>query len=97
MLSPRPVPGTSRAFESSDRKNLWKIFALIFDADANTVIFHPEMDNPLRAFRVPLVIGCFRTDEDLPALRRILVRVADQIGEHLSHAQAIRPDRRQKR
>src|SRR5262245_93916 len=38
---------------------------LIFEVDADAIILHPEMRHMLRAFRIPLVISCFCSNNDV--------------------------------
>ena len=69
MFKPRPVPGASRAFESSERKNFWKIFVLVLHADADAIILDPNMDDLIRAFWVPLIGALLGTNNDRFHLR----------------------------
>src|SRR6266496_1847125 len=67
---------------------------LIFKADADSIVFHPKMHYIFCAFRIPLVRCCFGADNNLSAFRCVLMGVTDQIDQHLSHANAVRPDLR---
>ena len=53
------------------------------------------MDNPFRAFRIPLVIGCFRAKQDRAAFGCVFVRIAHEICKYLPDAQTICPNFRQ--
>ena len=65
---------------------------LVFGADADAGVAHPQVDDARRAFGVPLVGGKVRAHDDVSFFGRIFVRVADEIGEHLSQARAVRPN-----
>ena len=95
MFNPRPVPGASRGFAIIGAEEFLEDLGLIFKADANAIILHPQMHNPLGAFRVPLIVGRLGADEDLATFRRVFVRIADKIGQHLPHPSAVCPDLRQ--
>src|SRR5829696_8883833 len=45
-------------------KKFLKDFDLVFNADANPVILHPQVHDLFRTFRVPLVGTYFATNED---------------------------------
>ena len=92
MFRPRPVPGASRAFWSSERKNFWKILRLILGADADAIVLDPDVHDMLGALGIPAVGGGFGADDQHAAFGRVLVGVADQVDQHLCDARAVAPD-----
>src|SRR5271157_6371479 len=73
-------------------EELFKDLLLVFQADADAVIPHPDMHHFGRAARIPLVGGPFRPDRDAAVLRRVLVGVADKVGQDLAQPGGVGPD-----
>ena len=87
--------GSFTRFRIIRAEELLEYLCLIFKADANSIILHPEMDHMFRTFRIPLIGGRFRAHKDLAAFGRVFMGIADEIGKHLSNTQTVRPDLRQ--
>ena len=56
---------------------------------ADAAILDPQMNDARRAFRIPLVGGLFRAHLNKSAFGRVLISIADQVGKHLTHADAV--------
>src|SRR6266487_6639234 len=84
--------GSFTRFRIIRAEELLENLCLIFKADANSIIFYPEVHDMFRAFRIPLIRGRFCTHKDLPTFGGVFMGIADEVRKNLTHTQAIRPD-----
>ena len=67
---------------------------LIFNGHTNAIVLDPKMDHTYCAFRVPMIRGLFHANLNGTALGCVFVGIADQIHQHLTDTDTIRPHER---